>query len=92
MDAETERVVNRLEEKLDKRFDRLEAKLDAQGAAIGDHEVKLATVIQSSDRAHVRINTHARAHEEGRKWWATLWGGVAVLAIKAMWDFLKGGR
>lgn len=73
-------------------FRSLEAKLDEHGKIINEHSLDIASSRARADNAHIRIDGHKSEHRELRGWWATLWVGVILLAVRAAWDFMKGTR
>lgn len=95
MDSETQGLVNRLEEKLDRRFDQLEIKLDRHTEMIHAQDVRIVSAAARAEAAHIRIDSHKSDHAETRKWFGALWIGVILAWGKIVWDMFtsapKGG-
>ena len=92
MDMETQGLVNRLEEKLDRRFDQLEVKLDKHTEMIHAQDLRIQTAAQRAETANVRISSHKQEHTDHRKWWLGLLGSLVVLWLMSIWNWLKGSN
>ena len=91
MDQDLREYLREIKESQRDGLSRLESKIDAQSEILIAHTVGLAEVRASATAAHERIDAHRRSHEERKKWFATLWGGVILLGLERFWHFFSGG-